>query len=629
MLKKGDLLSGVYEIIQEIGAGGTGVIYLGYHRRLQKQIVIKRIKDNYTGRINVRGEADILKKLHHRYLPQVYDFIVFGQDVYTVMDYIPGRDLKYYLDHRYSFPEEILVKWLRQLCDVLDYLHTQKPQILHSDIKPGNIMITPEGDICLIDFNISLDGTEKNKIQGISPYYAAPEQYRCAEAVRFGGGIREKLDERMDIYSLGAVFYRMMTGYLPDPKTGVPYDIEAADIPYSGGIKGVIAKATQYSPAQRFRNVRQMLKAMDSMEKMDPQYRMLDKIQILSGILYGACLAAGILMCYGGFGVWQKEAWQNEYSRLYQAADSGDESRIITTGTQMLNDFLLKGYAGKHPEEKAEVLYILGESYYRQEQYGDAAKYYLEALKESQKQSVYLREYLAASARNGEKVSAEEMQRKYPKAVISQAEMVFVEIQSAYASGQTEDALAKSEQAMQLSADPELTAAILGLRADIYSEQGDYQKAYEELYQASTLVSDKNILRKSGQLAFEAGNEAGNATESRTAYEHALEIYEKLCTEKDPSYEDQLNRALTLRALGRYETSIKWLKDMQKQYSEDYRVLMWMCYNYLDEAAVEEDPDKNWSELNFCYNSCRHIYDAGNVEDNDMEALIEIMNNRE
>ena len=82
MLKKGDLLSGVYEIIQEIGAGGTGVIYLGYHRRLQKQIVIKRIKDNYTGRINVRGEADILKKLHHRYLPQVYDFIVFGQDVY-------------------------------------------------------------------------------------------------------------------------------------------------------------------------------------------------------------------------------------------------------------------------------------------------------------------------------------------------------------------------------------------------------------------------------------------------------------------------------------------------------------------------------------------------------------------
>ena len=90
MLKKGDLLSGVYEIIQEIGAGGTGVIYLGYHRRLQKQIVIKRIKDNYTGRINVRGEADILKKLHHRYLPQVYDFIVFGQDVYTVMDYIPG-----------------------------------------------------------------------------------------------------------------------------------------------------------------------------------------------------------------------------------------------------------------------------------------------------------------------------------------------------------------------------------------------------------------------------------------------------------------------------------------------------------------------------------------------------------
>ena len=166
MLQNGDVIDGMYQIVREIGKGGTGVIYLGYHLRLRKQIVIKRIKENYTGRINVRGEADILKRLHHTYLPQVYDFLEAGGGIYTVMDYIPGYDLQYYLDNQYQFPEQTVLLWLKQLCEVLEYLHTQDPPILHSDIKPGNIMITPEGNVCLIDFNISLDGTEGGKLQG-------------------------------------------------------------------------------------------------------------------------------------------------------------------------------------------------------------------------------------------------------------------------------------------------------------------------------------------------------------------------------------------------------------------------------------------------------------------------------
>lgn len=159
MLQSGDIISGMYQVIREIGTGGMGVIYIGYHLHLQKQIVIKKIKETCVDRVNVRGEADILKQLRHTYLPQVYDFLEVGNDVYTVMDYIPGENLQYYIDHNYTFPEETILLWMRELCEVLDYLHTRKPRILHSDIKPANIMVTPEGDICLIDFNISLDGS--------------------------------------------------------------------------------------------------------------------------------------------------------------------------------------------------------------------------------------------------------------------------------------------------------------------------------------------------------------------------------------------------------------------------------------------------------------------------------------
>lgn len=91
MLQSGDIISGMYQVIREIGTGGMGVIYIGYHLHLQKQIVIKKIKETCVDRVNVRGEADILKQLRHTYLPQVYDFLEVGNDVYTVMDISQGK----------------------------------------------------------------------------------------------------------------------------------------------------------------------------------------------------------------------------------------------------------------------------------------------------------------------------------------------------------------------------------------------------------------------------------------------------------------------------------------------------------------------------------------------------------
>ena len=86
--------------------------------------------------------------------PTVYG--VGRPDSGLVMDYISGHDLKFYMDQGYAFDDACLVLWLEQLCDVLEYLHSY--EIIHCDIKPANIMITDRGDICLIDFNISLDG---------------------------------------------------------------------------------------------------------------------------------------------------------------------------------------------------------------------------------------------------------------------------------------------------------------------------------------------------------------------------------------------------------------------------------------------------------------------------------------
>lgn len=180
MIKEGDILNGTYTIGKEIGSGGGGTIFAAYHERLKKKVAIKKIHENgeYI-ESEVRREADILKNLRHSYLPQVYDFLMLDSGVYTVMDFIEGKTLEELLDDGMKFTEKSVVKYGTQLCEVLAYLHSRQPVIIHGDIKPANIMITPEDNICLIDFNISglADENGNAYVLGLSKGYAAPEQY--------------------------------------------------------------------------------------------------------------------------------------------------------------------------------------------------------------------------------------------------------------------------------------------------------------------------------------------------------------------------------------------------------------------------------------------------------------------
>lgn len=178
-LNKGQILEDTYEIIEEIGAGGGGIVFRARHLRLQTDVVIKKIKDEIRSKVNLRQEADLLKNLKHPYLPRVYDFLEREDGVYTVMDFIQGEDLDTAINRQGKYSQKEVKKWAEQLGEVLAYLHGQNPPIIHSDIKPANIMLTQNGDICLIDFNISLAaGLDSKTAVGISVGFSPPEQYR-------------------------------------------------------------------------------------------------------------------------------------------------------------------------------------------------------------------------------------------------------------------------------------------------------------------------------------------------------------------------------------------------------------------------------------------------------------------
>lgn len=179
IITKGTILDGTYEVIDQIGVGGGGIVYKAKHLRLQTDVVIKKIKDEVREKVKLRQEVDILKNLKHPFLPRVFDFIEMEDGVYTIMDFISGEDMDSALKRRGKFSQKEVMKWAEQLGDVLAYLHGQNPPIIHSDIKPANIMLTETGDICLIDFNISLAaGADAESAVGVSVGFSPPEQYR-------------------------------------------------------------------------------------------------------------------------------------------------------------------------------------------------------------------------------------------------------------------------------------------------------------------------------------------------------------------------------------------------------------------------------------------------------------------
>ena len=178
MLKMNEVINDTYQVTGYVGSGGGGIVYKARHLRLETDVVIKQIREEVKDKIYLRQEADILKNLKHPYLPRVYDFLMTEDGVYTVMDYVPGTPLDKILEDG-KVPQDQALRWINQLAEALSYLHGMNPPVIHSDIKPANIIITPEGNATLIDFNVSIciDDADKFSV-GISAGYAPPEQYR-------------------------------------------------------------------------------------------------------------------------------------------------------------------------------------------------------------------------------------------------------------------------------------------------------------------------------------------------------------------------------------------------------------------------------------------------------------------
>lgn len=210
-MERGYLLNKRYRIVEILGQGGMAAVYRAVDENLGVEVAVKEnlfTTEEYARQF--RREAVILANLRHPNLPRVTDhFVVEMQGQYLVMDYIEGEDLRQRMDRVGPLPDQEVVILGVAICDALKYMHSRKPMVLHRDIKPGNVKITPSGHIFLVDFGLAkvVQGRQATTTgaRAMTPGYSPPEQYGTA-----------RTDHRTDIYSLGATLYSALTDAIPE-----------------------------------------------------------------------------------------------------------------------------------------------------------------------------------------------------------------------------------------------------------------------------------------------------------------------------------------------------------------------------------------------------------------------------
>jgi serine/threonine protein kinase/Tol biopolymer transport system component len=254
-LERGTLLNQRYRVVEILGQGGMGAVYRAVDENLGVDVALKEnlfTTEEYARQF--RREAVILATLRHPNLTRVTDhFVIEGKGQYLVMDYIEGEDLRQRMDRTGVLLDEEAILVGAAVCDALAFLESCNPPVVHRDIKPGNVKITPGGQIYLVDFGLAkvIQGGQATTTgaRAMTPGYSPPEQYGTA-----------RTDHRSDLFSLGATLYAALTGAIPEDSLARAMGqtdltpIRKHNPKVSRRLASVVEKSLSIHPNERFQN---------------------------------------------------------------------------------------------------------------------------------------------------------------------------------------------------------------------------------------------------------------------------------------------------------------------------------------------------------------------------------------
>lgn len=352
-----DIIDSKYEILKLLNTGGmNSAIYLALDKKLNRQWAIKKVRKSSSQTTSMlMAEASIMKNLDHPMLPRIVGIEEDPKFFYIIMDFVQGENLKTVVTSSGPQAQDTVVSWGVKLCDVLTYLHGKG--IVYRDMKPANIMLSPDGNIKLIDFGIAREykenASEDTTALGTEGY-AAPEQYE-------GKG---QTDARTDVYGMGITLFQLLTGVNPSSYQENIFSIRLQNPSLSSGLDKIILKCTNKDPKKRYQSTEELKKALLNYRKLDDKFlkkqkKVIKKFFTLLGLSTLCFVIAG-----GSFiaSYFQKN---NRYSALLSGVPSKANiiKAIDVKPSETAGYVALLNYYGKEIDqnELSEFSHIYGE----------------------------------------------------------------------------------------------------------------------------------------------------------------------------------------------------------------------------------------------------------------------------
>lgn len=659
-------IANTYEVIAQIGMGNSGIVYKARHRNLDKFVVLKKIKANAINIADNRAEADVLKNLKHAYLPQVMDFVEDNGDIYTVMEFISGNSFKQYLDAGTAFPEKSEIIWMKQVAATLCYLHNQKPPIIHSDLKPGNIMLTNSGNVCLIDFNISFSLGGNGFVNGYTKNYASPEQIRAWKynQTQPNPSLRKKIDKRSDIYSMGATFYHIVTGNKPMPDdNGYVQDIREKKPEMNQLFGAVIMKCLEPDLKKRYQRTEDVLYDLQTMAQRSKEYRsLLRKQKIISGVLAGGMILFAGLALAGYFRIDsekmaryednvaqeekcikngdydQLDEYYQQAVKLYPGKMDAYLQKALALNRQkeyedcinFINTNILNSKSVMNDGSEDSVYYLLGDCYSQLEDYEQAAEYYNSAIEANPENGNYYRDGAIMEAYCGNTDKAQELMETAQEKGLDTTEVNYVNGEIKYSKGDYEDARSIFQKCIEDSDDAYIQMRSYIMEAKCIDKQDDsvdgkkrkmklLKKAKKELPKENNI----GILEELAQTYSDLGNDTGDTE----YYQKAISVFKQIQSQGMGDYNTGYNMSVLYQNLNDYSSAEQELMQLLDNYGEDYKTYKSLAF--LEVSCQDQLPkeQRDYSKFKEYYEKAHDLYQSqlsSNANDMEMDKLEEL-----
>lgn len=332
-LRIGDLVDGKYRIIAQTGKGGMSTVWLALNEAVNKQWAIKEVKKSSPStsdqiiKQNLVTEAGILRHLKHPHLPSIVDIFNEDDTFLIVMDYIEGRTLSDILKEQGRQPQADVVDWALQICSVFKYLHGLNPPIIYRDMKPGNVMLKPDGNIMVIDFGTAREYKHESGEDTIhlgTKGYAAPEQFQDNH---------QQTDPRTDIYNLGATMYHLVTGKNPSKPPFKFLPIRQVDRTLSSGLESIILKCVAPDPNERYQTVDDLEFALEHYQELEVETIKQKSLAYRKWVTLG-CVATILSSLSVGLRLYANSLLSNTYDEELRSA------RIAVNQDEQIEDYI-------------------------------------------------------------------------------------------------------------------------------------------------------------------------------------------------------------------------------------------------------------------------------------------------